>query len=111
VSRREYEIALQFVKQNYRELLQYAAAVVLTPSQFFPVGQTGQCSHDNFCSISDGITTVGEYVDTIVHELTHAKQNRLGSKLIGLPREEEAYQAGIEAANFYETKAAPWSKA
>lgn len=53
---------------------------------------------------------MGAYVNCIVHELTHAKQNRTGVKLTDLQREEEAYQAGIEAAEAYLRKAAPWRK-
>lgn len=110
MSRLEYTIALQFVRQHYGDLYKHAAAVVLTPAKMFPPGQTGQCSHDNFISISDEHTTVGAYVDTLVHELTHAQQNALDLKLTDQQREEQAYQAGIEAAQAYLIKAAPWRR-
>lgn len=103
---REYAIALQHVQRKYRELYQLAEAVVLTPAAMFPVGQQGQCTHDNFVSISDGIRTTGEYVDTLVHELTHCWQNKHGKP----NSEEQAYEAGIRAAAEYMREAAPWLK-
>lgn len=107
---REYAIALQWVQIHYRELHGYAEAIVLTPSHMFPAGQEGQCSHDNFININSGLRTVGDYVNVLVHELTHAKQNRTGSRQTDLEREEEAYEAGIVAAKDYMLKAAPWMK-
>lgn len=107
---REYHIALQFVQTEYRELYNLAELIVLTPEKMFPPGQTGQCSSDNFINISDGIRTVGEFVDTLVHELTHARQNRDRAIMTEKQREEEAYAAGILAAQNYMVKAAPWSR-
>lgn len=107
---REFAIALQFVKTEYRELYPLAKAIVLTPVDMFPAGQTGQCSNDNFVNVSAGIRTVGEFVNTIVHELTHCKQNRAGVRMTNQQREEEAYEAGIRAAESYLIKAAPWRK-
>lgn len=107
---REFAIAMQYVQVNYRELYQCAEVIVLTPRSMFPVGQTGQCSHDNFVSIADGNRTVGEYVDTLVHELKHAQQNKRGVRMTEQQREEEAYEAGIQAANDYIHRATPWAK-
>jgi hypothetical protein len=45
-----------------------------------------------------------------VHELTHAQQNKLGLRLTKQQREEAAYAAGIQAANEYLHRAAPWAK-
>ena len=107
---REYAIALQYVQAHYPRLFALATAVVLTPSRMFPAGQHGQCSHDNYVSINDGLSTVGEYVDTLVHELVHCKQNATHADLTDLQREEQAYEAGIQAAQRYELDAAPWRK-
>lgn len=107
---REYAIALQFVQRKYNSLYQMAEAVVLTPKAMFPTGQQGQCSYDNFVSISDGLKTVGDYVDVLVHELTHCKQNKASVRLTEKEKEEEAYAAGILAATEYMREAAPWTK-
>ncbi len=107
---REYAIALQYVQAHYPRLYKLAAAVVLTPSRYFPQGQHGQCTKDNYVSINDEPHTVGEYVDTLVHELVHCKQNAYKYEMTSLQREEQAYQAGIEAAQRYELDAAPWRK-
>lgn len=103
---REYAIALQWVQRKYPQLYSLAEAVVLTPASMFPLGQMGQCSHDNFVSVSDRPATVGEYINTLVHELTHCKQHHERRA----PLEEEAYQAGILAAQEYLREAAPWMK-
>jgi hypothetical protein len=108
--RREYAIALQYVRQHYPELYLCAEYVALTPSQYFPAGQEGQCSHDNFVSVRDDLFNTGDYVNVLVHELVHCRQNRERSPLSGLQREEEAYAAGNLAAEQYLTKAAPWSE-
>lgn len=108
---REYAIALQYVRQEYRELYSCAEAVILTPASRFPTGQLGQCSPDNYINVKDDLSTVGEYVDTLVHELTHAHQNKRGGpRMSDLKREEEAYAAGLKAAEDYLIKAAPWRK-
>lgn len=101
---REYAIAVQFVQRKYRALYEMAEAVVLTPADLFPAGQTGQCSSDCYVSVSDGIRTVAEFVNTLVHELTHVKQFRERRQ----PREPEAYEAGIQAQTEYMREAAPW---
>ena len=55
----------------------------------------------------DGSTkSLGEYVDTLVHELTHCWQNKHGKP----NSEEQAYEAGIRAAAEYMREAAPWLK-
>lgn len=107
---REYAIALQYVQVNYRELYSLAAAIVLAPGRMFPLGQEGQCSHDNFITIADNLHTTGDYVNVLVHELTHAKQNATRSTKNSQQREEEAYEAGNLAALHYLSKAAPWVK-
>jgi hypothetical protein len=104
---REYAIALQYVQANYRELYKYAAAIVLCPASIFPAGQSGQCVPDNFISVNSGLKTTGEYVNVLVHELTHAKQNATHSKVAD--REFEAYTEGNLAETEYMRKAAPWS--
>jgi hypothetical protein len=95
---------------EFPALFSLAEAVVLCPASLFLPGQVGQCTHDNFVSVANNSSSTGEYVNTIVHELTHCKQNRTPAKLTSLQREEEAYQAGIEAAELYLNKAAPWLK-
>jgi hypothetical protein len=106
--RREFAIALQFVRQKYPDLFQCAEFISTVPADYFPAGQLGQCSGDNFISIKDTPATVSDFVDTLVHELTHARQNRTNSTLSSLQREEEAYAAGIKAAVEYMREAAPW---
>lgn len=106
MSNREYAIALQYVMANYRELYNYADIIVLVSASRFEDSVEGLCSHDNVITINDSLRTVGQYVNVLVHELTHAKQNATG-KVDG-DKEEEAYQAGIEAERDYMIKAAPW---
>lgn len=109
--KREYAIALQHVQVKYRDLYAQAEAVVLTPARMFPPCQEGQCSRDNYININDALTTVGAYVNVLVHELTHAAQNKRGGpRLTDLQREEEAYAAGNLAATEYMREAAPWNR-
>lgn len=107
---KEYEITLQWVRVHYPGLIPYAEYILLAPSAMFPICQHGQCSRDNYITIADRQTTVGDFVDVIVHELTHAKQNRLSPEMSDDKREAQAYACGIQAAKNYMRTEAPWSK-
>jgi hypothetical protein len=103
-----FETALAYVRQTYPELVKLVVGIRLVPPEKLPDGALGgypsrldkdllpPTKPDGDVLVADGQETA-EFVNTIVHELTHARQKFEIGISLGPDNEREAILAGDAA--------------
>ncbi len=104
MANKAYEQALSYVQVRYPDLYLYAVEIHLIPVGRMMYNTLGTCSDRRIIRIANKRQCASLFVDTLVHELTHAEQvvtGRLRAPADAYMREREAVSAGYKAISLY----------